>query len=78
MRTHRMQAQAWADNLRDMFVDVVDDAIVYVCKNHVMLSREDWDKIQTRLMRTTTEGNLGNEATTRSDEEQECSSSGRN
>lgn len=75
-RNHQAQANNWCNDTRGMYVDVVDETIVYVCPQHVMISREDWDKIQTRLMRTTTERNHRNETATGNAEKQVCGSNG--
>lgn len=75
MRTHQMQANAWANDMRGMNVEIIDDVTVYSFTQHVMISREDFEKLQTRLMRTTTERNR-NEAATGIYEKQECPRSG--
>jgi len=56
MNTHIGQMRQWNEDDRYINVHVIDDVVMYECKEHVRMSKDDWKRIQQRLISARKQG----------------------
>jgi len=75
--THMGQMREWSEE-RMIDVDTTTGQTVYVCRNHVRMSVDDWKEIKRRLVRQTKQGDMnhGDNETSRQENRNEAANVG--